>query len=654
MSDEKFREKIESKRVRSALLQKPTPIRAGVPCTAHRADFSSLWFFHRCADYSMVSAGRNIDDLRPPRQKLVSAWSEPGGCGIGRVSILRPTANDASPQRVADSSVVLSQRRCSPRRRTAAGIILAMSTPSVAAFEQEIGALLGKGDLAAAASAARVCRQAWPSRPAGWLLGSIIALLAGDPPTALRLIEEALDTRPTHPQCLLQKAECLFALGERSAALSAAEAAAEQGADVPESLKAIGEFMMQTGELRRALPLLEHALKVTSNDPAMRVSLLASRASAHRFLGSLELAQRDYEAMLAIDPLMPNAFSGLVELRRQTPEHNWMPQLQRALERLPAESESAAIVHFALAKSYEDLGDYGSSWEHLRAANRIERARFTYDPAADRELMQAMEEAFTTDEAQASPATQESPIFIVGLPRSGSTLIERILSSHPQIHQGGELTAATDAILSVALKAASAPSGGAREHAARLASLDGRAIAAEYLARSRALRPPGMRWTDKQLLNFIHCPLLLRAFPTARIVHVTRHPLALCFAIYRMRFSGSDPFAYELTEIADFYIGYRRLMQHYQRILPGRILELPYEQLVKSFEPSVRRLLEYVGLPLDAACLEFHRNPAPVVTTSSVQVRQPLYASALEQWRHFEPWLAPVRARLETAGIPLD
>jgi tetratricopeptide (TPR) repeat protein len=529
-----------------------------------------------------------------------------------------------------------------------------MNTSSLVAFEQQIGAQLAKGDLVAAASTARACRGSWPSAPTGWLLGSIIALLAGDPPTALRLIEESLRTWPDNAQCLLQRAECLLALGERSAALSSAQAAANHAGDRPESLRAVSEFMMETGEMRRALPLLDRAITLAANDRETRARLLVKRALAHRSIGNLESAERAYEAVLAVDPIAPEAFTGLVELRRQTAEHNWIPQMQQALRRLPPASQPAAAVHFALARSYDDLGDYRSSWSHLSAGNGIERNFINYDPALDRELMAAMQEAFTADEPEGALGAEESPIFIVGLPRSGSTLIERVLSSHPQISQGGELTAAADAIRSVTATAPSPALGGAREHAARLAALDGRAIARQYLARSRAFRAAGMRWTDKQLLNFIHCPLLLRAFPRARILHVTRHPLATCFAIYRTRFSGTDPFAYDLTEIADFYVSYRRLMQHYQRILAGRILELPYEQVVRSFESSVRRLLDFVGVSFDATCLEFHRNPAPVVTTSSVQVRQTLYTSALEHWKHFEPWLGPVRARLEGAGIPID
>ncbi len=512
---------------------------------------------------------------------------------------------------------------------------------------------LRNGDLAAAASAASACREAWPSVPAGWLLGSIIALFAGDPRTALGLIEEPLGSRPTHAQCLLQRAECLLALGERSAALAAAEAAAAHAEDVPESLEAVGEFMIQAGEQRRALPLFDRAVALMPQDREMCARLLANRALTHQYLGNLELAECDYAAMLAIDPVVPTAFKGLVGLRRQTPERNWISQMQQALERLPTASDHAALVHFALAKTYHDLNDYRLSWEHLAAGNRIERTFISYDLAFDRELMQALEELFTSGEPEADSTAGESPIFIVGLPRSGSTLIERILSNHPQIHQGGELTAVTDSILALT-GIVPGPGTDARQYAARLAALGGRALAAEYLSRTRVFRPEGMRWTDKQLSNFVYCPLLLRAFPKARIVHVTRHPLAACYAIYRTRFNGSYPFAYDLAEIAEFYVGYRRLMQHYQRILRGRILELPYEQVVTSFEPSVRRLLEYVGLPFDAACLEFHRNPAPVITASSVQVRQPLYSSALQQWKHYEAWLSPARERFEAAGIPLD
>lgn len=534
-----------------------------------------------------------------------------------------------------------------------------MSHPPATAFEQEIGSHLSRGDLAAAAGAAAACREAWPKARAGWLLGSIIALMQTDSAKALALVEEWLRSEPADAQCLLQRAECLLAQGEHEGAVAAADAAVVHSPQDPRSLDALAEFFGQAGEHARALRTLELALAGPVTDPNQRATLLVRSAIEHRALGELELARKSYEAVLAIDPVAPQALKGLADLGRQTAERNWIAPMERALELLPAASTHAAVLHFGLAKSYEDLGDHARSWQHVTAANRTERAFIRYDSASDTGLMRAMEEAFAAPEARApaaGAAAGESPIFIIGLPRTGTTMAERILSSHPQVHAGGELTAIADTILALTNRP-EAPPVDARSAAAQIAGLDPGRVAAEYLARTRPFRRAGLRWTDKQLTNFLYTPLLLRAFPGARIVHLTRHPLAACYAIYRTQFNtqfnGSYPFAYDLMEIAEFYIAYRRLMDHWHRILPGRILDVPYESLVTDLEPTVHRLLDYVGLPFDPACLQFHRNPAPVLTASSVQVRQPLYDSSLQRWKHYAEGLAPVRARLEEAGIAI-
>jgi tetratricopeptide (TPR) repeat protein len=536
----------------------------------------------------------------------------------------------------------------------------AMSHAPTAAFEQEIGSHLSRGDLAAAGAAAAACRAAWPEARAGWLFGSIIALMETDCATALAFIEERLRREPADVQCLLQKAECLLAQGEHAAAVAAADAAVAHSQQDPATLDALAEFFGHAGEHRRALGALELALTGPVTDPNQRATLLVRSATEHRVLGELELARKSYEAVLAIDTVAPQALKGLADLGRQTPERNWIAPMERALQLLPPASTHAAVVHFGLAKSYEDLGDFRRSWEHVTAANRVERAFIRYDSKTDTGLMQAMEEAFAAQEApQSVPAASvaESPIFIVGLPRSGTTMVERILSSHPQVHAGGELTAIADTILTLTHRQGAAPAD-ARGTALQIAALDPGTIAAEYLARTRPFRREGKRWTDKQLTNFLYVPLLLRAFPGARIVHLTRHPLASCYAIYRTQFNtqfnGSYPFAYDLMEIAEFYVAYRRLMAHWHRVLPGRILDVAYEDLVTELEPTVRRLLDHAGLPFDPACLQFHRNPAPVLTASSVQVRQPLYDSSLQRWKHYAEGLAPVRTRLEAAGIAIE
>jgi hypothetical protein len=192
------------------------------------------------------------------------------------------------------------------------------------------------------------------------------------------------------------------------------------------------------------------------------------------------------------------------------------------------------------------------------------------------------------------------------------------------------------------------------DYAAALGQLDGELIAREYLARVRARRGNRPRFSDKQTANFFYCALILRAFPNARIVHLTRHPLAACYAIYKTRFWGTFPFGNDLDDLGDFYIGYRRLMKHWHEVLPGRILDVAYEDVVNAIEPSTRRLLDFVGVPFEEACLEFHRNPAATMTASSVQVRQPLYDSSLQQWQNYAAELTPLRKCLEAAGIPID
>lgn len=522
---------------------------------------------------------------------------------------------------------------------------------SVEQFEREIGSRLGAFDLVGAANLAADCRIAWPQAAAGWLLGSIVALMGSDQATALALVEQRLATHPQDVQCLLQKAECLQAMGDHPAALAAAEDAVLNCRDIPETVEAIAEFLRQTDEHERALALYDRVLARLPRHP----ELLAKRATAHRSLGNLDLARRDYETLLSIDPVVPIAFKALSELRKQTPENHRIPAMEHALKLLPPNSIDAGIVHFGLAKTHEDLGNFAASWQHVTAANRVERLHLpNYHVANDTALLDGLREVFSSVEPIYPDTTGQRPIFIVGLPRTGTTLVERIVSNHPDVHSGGELTAMPDSIGQLVAQAYPELAPDARSYAERLAGLDPAAIATQYLDQTRTVRKDPLRLLDKQLMNFLHCALLLRAFPGAGILHLTRHPLAACYAIFRNRFAGTYPFAYDLEDIAAFYVGYRALMAHWHRVLPGRILDVAYEDVVNSLEGETRRILDYLDLPFDPACLEFHRNPTPVMTASSVQVRQPLYDSSLQQWKHYEAGLAPVRARLEAAGIRVE
>jgi tetratricopeptide (TPR) repeat protein len=526
-----------------------------------------------------------------------------------------------------------------------------MATPTLAEFEFEIGSRMSRGDFTGATAAAAACRAAWPQARTGWLLGSFASLCAGQPGQGLALIEECLAADSDNVQYLLQQAECLLALGRRDAAIAAAsKAGGSAGAGIA-ALKATVQFLVKAQATSEALAINDRAVSMAPRD----LQVWAERSALHRLLGRFDLAARDYEAVLAFHPLQPDALRGLVDLEPQSPERNRLADLETALAQAPAGSVDAAVLNFALAKGREDLGQHAASWRHLVAANRLERARSDYKPESDRAIFEEIIAAFAETEAERPDLTHERPIFIVGLPRTGTTLVERILGSHSQVDAAGELGALSQAIGSAFNRTPQGLSRHWREYAARLNLLDGETIAREYLALARPQRGSRARFTDKQTTNFFYCPLILRAFPHAHIVHLTRHPLATCHAIFKTRFDAGFPFAYDLDELGDFYIGYRRLMAHWHRALPGRILDVAYEDIVTAQEPATRRLLDRLDLPFEPACLDFHMNPEPATNiASSRQVRQPLYDSSLNQWKHYANELEPLRAKLERAGIATD
>ncbi len=524
-----------------------------------------------------------------------------------------------------------------------------MTNASPAEFQYQIGLAMKRGDWAGAAAAAAGCRAAWPTEPAGWLLGSIIALLTDDKSSALGLIDARLSVDPGDAQCLLQRAECLLALGERADSLAAVDRVlCDPNAGIA-SLDAAGEFLVHAGEHRRARAVYDRVLRAHADN----VAILGKRAVLHRFLGDFDLAAADYTELLRLSPRDSEALKGLAELRTQSTGRNSIAAMEAALAAAPPTSKEASTLHFGLAKSYEDIGDHAASWRHLHAGNALERARIQYNPATDRAVIERIIAGFPTAEARAPDSTGERPIFIIGLPRSGTTLAERIIGSHSLVHCAGELPALPEAVSSVVDELSPQPARTWLNYAAALGGLDGAAIAREYLARARSRRGERPRFADKQPTNFYYCALILRAFPHAAIVHITRHPLAACHAIYKTRFGGTYPFAYELAELGEFYVGYRRLMAHWHRVLPGRILDVAYEDIIMGQEAATRRMLDHCGLSFEAACLDFHLNPAPSSTASSVQVRQPLYDSSVHLWRHYARQLAPLRARLEAARIPV-
>jgi tetratricopeptide (TPR) repeat protein len=439
----------------------------------------------------------------------------------------------------------------------------------------------------------------------------------------------------------LALAATLLAQGDRAAALHVVEVAAAH-MRAPQELLAVARFFIQARAYAEALRAYVRAWCASPRSAGdIRVAILTERALIHRYLGDPESARLDYTEALAIDPAAAGALKGLSEMGFLADPASALA----ALRQVAPDSPAAALIHFALSKCFHDLNRYQDSWRHLEIANQIERTRVQYDAELDRALMTAIQTSFSDIELFDETAREESPIFILGLPRTGTTLLERILSNHPQVECGGELTAMPQAL-------AHHGGVGAKATARELLRASGDDIARGYLTIARAMDVTSHCWTDKQCLNFLYCPLLLRAFPRAHLIGIDRHPLASIYAIYRSRFPGDNyPFAYDLQELAGFFIARKRLMEHWRQVLPGRVLKVTYEDLIEHFGPTVLSTLGNLKLPFDERCLKFQGNTAPVLTMSAEAVREPLYRSSLDTWRCYSKELEPARRALEAAGI---
>jgi tetratricopeptide (TPR) repeat protein len=496
---------------------------------------------------------------------------------------------------------------------------------------------------------------------------------ARDWPGALRHVERALAGAPGHPKLLLSRAQCLMALGRRAAACAAADAAlcaASGDAATPDAvlLDALGSFFSFAGDQPRALGAFERAVALAPEAAHFRFN----RATVLRFLGRFAEAEADYDRVIALRPDDFEAYKNRSDLRIQTRARNHVAELERLVARGFPDWRGEVQIRHALAKEYEDLGEYEKSFDHLARGARKRREHLNYDVAHDVATVDWIIEAFPTvapppdapPPRHASPPTPPpteasvasaahaggAPLFIVGLPRSGTTLVERILCSHSAVRSAGELSDFALALVARVRREHGGEQLSRRDLVARSAHIDFAALGREYLERARAFGGEGV-FTDKMPLNYLYCGIIRRALPHARIVHLTRRPMAAGYAMYKTLFKDGYPFSYDLGEIARYYAAYRRLMAHWDAVMPGAIHHVAYENLVADQAHETRRLLEFCGLDWEDGCLEFHNNAAATTTASAAQIRRPIYDSSVAQWRHYEAQLAALRDQLTAAGI---
>lgn len=524
-----------------------------------------------------------------------------------------------------------------------------MNTLSAAAaseLERARTALL-QGRIEDAARSAERLRNQFPAFPAGWHLGSAAAQRLGQVQVALELIDRAHELAPGDALIGLHKARLLETLGRSDEARRLAaqvEHSAPRGLAV---LIELGNFHSLCGKYSKAAVLYRRVSALAPENVQNWFNL----AAAERFLGNIPAAEAAYECGLSRAPMHTQGWYLLSGLRRQTPEHNHIARLEALLPSARAWSDQFHLA-YALAKEYEDLGQHEPSFERLKYGADLRRRHMDYRVSDDVGAIDAIIRTYTADVLRALAPGQDSdaPIFVLGLPRTGTTLIERILGSHSQVFAAGELNhfaiALTQALQTLRPGARLAK----REAIACSPQLDFAALGRAYLDATASVARDFPRFIDKMPQNYLYCGLIAAALPQARIIEVIRHPMDTCYAMYKQLFTMAYPFTYDLGDLAEYFIAYRRLMAHWHETMPGRILRVRYEDVVANQEHETRRMLDHCGLAWEEACLSFERNSQASTTASAVQVREKLYASSVGKWRRYERQLAALTQRLRDSA----
>lgn len=468
-------------------------------------------------------------------------------------------------------------------------------------------------------------------------------LQAGRVPEAIAAHERLLARQPDYAAGWYNLAYLLHRAQRHEAALVAYRRALDHGIDAPEEV-----------HLNRAAILAEHLARPDEAerelDAALRlnprhVPALVNLGALHEQRGERERAVDAYERALAIEPEQPLALARLPALQRPRDAADpLIARLRAALARPGLAPLDRADLGFGLGRALDAVGAFDEAFAAYAEANRAGKLSAgpgapRYDPAAHEALVDRLIRAFARPvPAGDGPPADTTPIFVCGMYRSGSTLVEQILASHPRVTAGGEI-----GLLPAIARRVLVPAGDA------LAPLDPprlHRLRAEYLGGVRTLHPHADRLTDKRPDNFLYIGLIKTLFPDARIVHTRRHPLDNCLSVYFLQLDPGTAYAHELADIAHWYRQYRRLMAHWKSLYGEAIHDVDYDALVAGLEPAVARLLAYCGLPWDEACLRFHETRTVVATPSAWQVREPLYARASGRWRHYDRHLAALRAAL--------
>ncbi|WP_158880636.1 sulfotransferase [Rhodanobacter sp. L36] len=493
-----------------------------------------------------------------------------------------------------------------------------------------------------------------PRHPGGLYIAGLTKLELGQMPKALEYLRKATIVEPTRVDFAVQLAKAFSLVNRNSEAEVAANAAMALSPTHPAMLDTLGVIFSNVGAYASAAAAFRVAVKSAPAHVSYRYNLATALVAA----GDIDEAETEIETCIDQDPTYWRAHLTLAQLKRQTAASHHVERLESLLSDVsetPVERPARMWLNMAIAKEYEDLADYPKAFDHLVLGKNAAIADRSYSIEQDEALFASIMHAFPQPQAPVDGYPTHEPIFIIGMPRSGTTLVERIISSHLDVQSAGELLN-----FAMSLKFVS---GSKTEKmidpdiVSRVHDTDWNRLGEIYLSSTRPATGQRPRFIDKLPHNFLYAGFIAKAMPNAKIICLRRNPMDTCLSNFRQLFAPNSPFfdySFDLLDTGRYYVLFDRLMAHWQRVFPGRILEIDYEDLVDSQEENSRRLLEFCDLPWNDACLRFEENSSPVATASSVQVREPLYRSAMERWKKYGSRLDELQALLTSAGIKIE
>jgi tetratricopeptide (TPR) repeat protein len=492
----------------------------------------------------------------------------------------------------------------------------------------------------------------FPSFAPGWHTASHLAMKLNKAPMALDAIEKALAIAPANLECLLQKGLCLMKLGQMEPLNILVDELSSRKMKSPYQCSSFGMLLTRMGRQRDAVAQYEHAAQLQPLEAKHYYNL----ACLQRTLGDIESSERNFDRTIELNPSDYEAYKVRSELRRQTYDQNHVEDLEAIYREGIDALHGQVYICYALAKELEDLGEAERSFRYLKTGADRRRRQMQYDIQRDLDTIAAIQETFdgpVFDDPVEGDDSEEA-IFILGMPRTGTTLAERILSSHSDVFAAGELNNFAVQMTGMVRRRASGPKVTRDELVKLSAELDFGKLGETYIKSTRPFTGHTAHFIDKMPLNYLYAGLIHLALPNAKIINLRRNPVDTCYAVYKQLFVDAYPFSYDLDELGHYYVAYDKLMNHWNDVLPGVIHTVNYEDLVSDVETESKRLVKYCGLEWQPECLTFYESDEASTTASAAQVRNPVYQSSVGKWRDYEDQLQPVVRILQDAGISIE